>query len=342
MKNYIPIIFICVFLSFNKKVKCQELPIYSQYMFNEYLINSAYAGTYYFTPVMINHRQQWAGFGDSAPNTSSISLHGGVGEKSSIGTSMLYDQTSPISRTKLEMSYAYHTRLSKTNDLKLSMALGGTWNIIQFMYQENMTYSEMTNGIIDNVNQGNETTNYADINLGLLLFNDYFDFGVNFQNLLAPEPNNNNDQDSINRMKYILIHGSYLGRNNPRGALAIIPSFVMRKMGLFTYNDLLQFDLNIRLVYRNKIWTGISYRTHEKAICTLVGFNTEKAFFGFSYDIGASKLGAYHNGSSNIAIGLKIGRKKKRQIRNQTPFYLNLDNDWKKFRINNMRHKTGK
>ena len=39
-------------------------------------------------------------------------------------------------------------------------------------------------------------------------------------------------------------------------------------------------------------------------------------FFGWSYDIGTSRLGAYHNGSHNIAIGLKIGGKKKNQIRN--------------------------
>ena len=110
MKKYIPIIFISVFLCFNKKVKSQALPIYSQYMFNEYLINSAYAGTYYFTPIIIYHRNQWIGFGDSAPQTSSISINSGLGKKSALGTSMIYDQTSPISRTQIEMSYAYNTQ----------------------------------------------------------------------------------------------------------------------------------------------------------------------------------------------------------------------------------------
>ena len=72
---------ICIFLSFNKKMFSQQLPIYSQYMFNEYLINAAYAGTYHFTPMIINHRGQWVGFGDSAPQTSSISMHGAIGKK---------------------------------------------------------------------------------------------------------------------------------------------------------------------------------------------------------------------------------------------------------------------
>ena len=101
MKKYIPILCVCIFLSFNKKMFSQQLPIYSQYMFNEYLINAAYAGTYHFTPMIINHRSQWAGFGDSAPQTSSISMHGAVGKKSAVGTAMIYDKTHPISRTHL-------------------------------------------------------------------------------------------------------------------------------------------------------------------------------------------------------------------------------------------------
>jgi len=121
-----------------------------------------------------------------------------------------------------------------------------------------------------------------------------------------------------------------------------VPSFVIRKMGIIAYNKLFELDLNLRLVYRNKVWLGMSYRTHEQAICTSLGFNTQKAFFGWSYDIGTNRLGAYHNGSHNLAIGLKIGGKKKDKIRNQTPFYLNIDSERKNIRISDMRHRTGK
>ena len=149
--------------------------------------------------------------------------------------------------------------------------------------------------------------------------------------------------DKINRVKYVLLHGTYLGRNNPNNPFALIPSFVIRKMGLITYNELFEADFNLKIVYRNKIWTGISYRTDEKAICTLVGFNTKKMFFGWSYDIGTSGLEPYHNGSHNIAMGLKISGKKKRKIRNQNIFDINLDESKRKinFKLSGMRHKSG-
>ena len=132
MKKYISIIFICVFLCSYKNAEAQELPIYSQYMFNEYLINSAYAGTYDVTPIIINHRNQWAGFGESTPKTSSISGHTRLGDKSAIGSSIIFDKTSPISRRQIETSFGYHVILRKKGNLMLSMALSGTLNMLQY------------------------------------------------------------------------------------------------------------------------------------------------------------------------------------------------------------------
>ena len=112
-------------------------------------------------------------------------------------------------------------------------------------------------------------------------------------------------------------------------------------MGIFSYNSLFELDLNMKIIYRNKIWSGISYRTHENTISTSIGINTSKAFFGYTYDIGTStNLSGYHNGSHNIAIGLKIMGKKQRAIRFQTPLYLNIDTEWKKIRVSDMRNES--
>ena len=129
MKKYITIISVCILFLMSNKNHAQQLPIYSQYMFNDYLINSAYAGTYDFTPVILNHRNQWIGFGESAPQTSSISMHKSMGENSALGSSMIYDKTHPISTTQMELSYAYHAILNGRSKIGLSMALGGTFTI---------------------------------------------------------------------------------------------------------------------------------------------------------------------------------------------------------------------
>ncbi|MAQ47427.1 MAG: hypothetical protein CMD27_00920 [Flavobacteriales bacterium] len=343
MKKYIPILVIFMCFSFNTITKSQALPIYSQYMFNEYLINAAYGGTYSFTPIILNHRNQWVGFGDSAPQTSSLSVHTPIGQKSALGGLMIYDKTSPITRTQIQMSYGYHALMNKESNLTLSMALSGTFNMLQYVYQEGMTYSELTNGIIDNYNQSNESSSVADINFDLVLLHSYFDLGLSVRNLLAPEPNNTIYQDQILRTKYILFHGTFLGVNSTEKSIGIIPSFVLRKMGIFSYNSLFELDLNIKIIYKNKIWSGLSYRTHENTISTSIGINTSKAFFGYTYDIGTStNLSGYHNGSHNIAIGFKVFGQNKRLIRQQNPLELNINSKWERLRLTDMRHKSAK
>ena len=53
----------------------QQLPVYSQYIFNKYLINPAVAGADGYTSINLTTRQQWAGY-KGAPQTYSLSAQG--------------------------------------------------------------------------------------------------------------------------------------------------------------------------------------------------------------------------------------------------------------------------
>src|SRR6056297_2016283 len=54
-------------------VKAQQIPLYSQYMMNKYLINPAYAGSMGYTSYNLTARQQWLGFGNAkTPSTQAI------------------------------------------------------------------------------------------------------------------------------------------------------------------------------------------------------------------------------------------------------------------------------
>ena len=50
----------------------QQLPIYSQYLFNRFLINPAVAGSDGYTSLNLTAREQWVGY-DGAPRTFSFS-----------------------------------------------------------------------------------------------------------------------------------------------------------------------------------------------------------------------------------------------------------------------------
>ena len=50
----------------------QQLPIYSQYLYNKYLLNPAVAGSDGYTSVSLTAREQWVGY-SGAPRTFSVS-----------------------------------------------------------------------------------------------------------------------------------------------------------------------------------------------------------------------------------------------------------------------------
>ena len=71
MKNSLTIIFFCL----AALTKAQQLPIYSQYLTNDFILNAAIAGTKPYFPIQINSRSQWSGLGTIAPKTNTLSFH---------------------------------------------------------------------------------------------------------------------------------------------------------------------------------------------------------------------------------------------------------------------------
>ena len=55
-------------------LKSQQLPLYSQYMMNGFLLNPGITGSVEYVPVRLTVREQWAGLED-APSTQALSTH---------------------------------------------------------------------------------------------------------------------------------------------------------------------------------------------------------------------------------------------------------------------------
>ena len=118
-------------------MSAQQLPLYSQYMFNNYLLNSAACGTTDYSMIKLNYRDQWSGFGndavggfDPSPKTYSISFNKGLTNHSAIGFIVAQDQILPIQNTSFQVTYAYRFALS--NKLYMSLAISPVYSILSF------------------------------------------------------------------------------------------------------------------------------------------------------------------------------------------------------------------
>ena len=69
MKKLLYILFLLLFAA---RIYAQQVPLYSQYMMNGFLLNPAVAGSEGYTAINLTAREQWLGL-KNAPKTHAVS-----------------------------------------------------------------------------------------------------------------------------------------------------------------------------------------------------------------------------------------------------------------------------
>jgi type IX secretion system PorP/SprF family membrane protein len=101
--------------------QAQQDPLYSQYLNNPVLLNSAYTGANNKLNVVAGYRLQWAGF-DGSPTTFNFSAHTSlVQNKVGAGIVIVQDKIGDTKITEASSSYSYKIKLN--NDRVLSFGL---------------------------------------------------------------------------------------------------------------------------------------------------------------------------------------------------------------------------
>ena len=273
----------------------QQLPHYTQYMFNDFVINPAIAGVHDFYQIRTNHRFQWVGLVDP-PLTNSIAFYGPHANMDmGYGGYVYNDVTGPTSRTGITGSYAYN--IAVTGDMRLSMGISAS------MLQFRIDGTQLNPRDVSDpaLLQMVSTTYLPDAGIGAYLYAEQFYVGLSAAQLL----NNNikifDNKNGLNRLKtHINLIGAYRYEINQTWLLE--PSLMIKG----TAPKELSFDITARAEWNKMAWGAISYRYHE-AIGILIGYSYEEMlFFGYAYDIGISSLRKYNTGTHEIMIGYRF------------------------------------
>ncbi|PCH98241.1 MAG: hypothetical protein COB85_01905 [Bacteroidetes bacterium] len=298
MKNRI--LLICVFVSGFAALQAQQLPQYSQYLINDYVLNPAIGGSHDYFEAKSNNRFQWTGITD-APRTFILSMHGPLKyENMGIGGYIFTDVTGPTSRFGVYMSYAYHIKL--TEKMKLSLGLFGG------MLQYNVDGSKIS--MVDKgdplSNQGVQSVYLPDAGFGLYWYTDKFYVGASVPQLLQNKLKLSDTTDILGTLKsHFYVTAGYKFQAGDK--FQIEPSVLMK----YVDPTPVQFDISARVIYDKMIWLGVSYRTMD-AISFLLGYSyKELLMFGYSYDYTTTELQNYSSGTHEIMIGFRFISKKK-------------------------------
>jgi type IX secretion system PorP/SprF family membrane protein len=306
----------------------QQLPIYSQYLYNKFLINPAHAGSDGYTSLNITTREQWVGY-SGAPRTYSISwqtrvLKKGYEVKQNFLNKTIYrpktdgkvgfggyifsDKNGLVRKTGFQTAYSYHLWLEDFTQLSFGLALNGYYFTVDVDQGSFMNQDEPL--LNNNLRKGIFVPN-ADF--GVYLLNPRFDIGISAQQLFGSSVIIGTLGGSDYKMyRHYYIFGSY---NLKAGDKTVFqPSLLLK-----TSEQLKpQADLGMTYIYNDSFWTGLAYRTSGAIIANIMvrllpsNVNKSALYFGYAFDFTANKIQNATYGSHEITVAVKFGDSSKR------------------------------
>ena len=286
-------LFLILFVFCSITVLPQQVPQFSQNMFNKLANNPAFAGSRDAISTTVLQRSQYMGF-EGGPTTLNLSvdapislLHGGV------GLNIIQDKIGEVELSTLDIkgSYAYTTELGSGQ-----LGIGLSFGIVQ-------TGIDITNLRIEQQNDqavpvASSSGSVFDLGGGLYYNSEDVYMGLSSTHLAEPTIETDDGDIPLER-HYFLIAGYYYYLN-PN--LSLNPSIYLKSDGASS-----QLDINSNIIYDNKIWGGLSYRHAENLseggpeLAILTGMNiTSDLKFGIAYDIVLSSIG---NNSLEFMLG---------------------------------------
>jgi len=301
-------------------LNAQQLPLFTQYKNNGFLINPAMAGYDGYTSFNLTSRKQWIGF-ENAPLTYSISAQTRLLRRSyhiknrpvrnnvlkpstkgrvGLGGFFFNDINGLVSRTGMQLTYAYHIYMHRN---QLSFGLGG--QMFQYKIDDSrLTYRDITDPIAQS--NLNTVALIPDANFGVFFSNEtyYIGFSANqlFQSVLKI---GTSDLSALKMYRHYHLMGGY--KFFFESGYDIEPSVLLKTSEQF----LPQADITCKLNYKNDYWFGISYRTNG-SLSALFGIRANQLYIGYAYDYALSSIRKYNSGSHEVFISLKIGDNARR------------------------------
>ncbi|PKD19240.1 hypothetical protein APR41_16765 [Salegentibacter salinarum] len=286
MKNIYLLIF-C--LMFSVSALAQQLPQFTQYMYNTISINPAYAGSRDGFSITALNRNQWAGV-SGAPNTQTLSVHSPLtNDKVGLGLSVINDKTGYENYTYAYGDFAY--RLDFNNNISLAMGLKAGmsyYNLDEELFNDQQVLNDPF--FEDQFNKW--TPNFG---IGFYLSAQNWYIGASAPKLIN---NNNHEYNEFLAMEQIhyYLTGGYVFDLNEN--LKFRPTTLLK----MTSGAPLSVDFSGTMIFHEKFYMGANWRI-EDALGAFLDVELFDGFrAGYAYEYSISDIRPYTSGSHEILL----------------------------------------
>jgi type IX secretion system PorP/SprF family membrane protein len=270
-------------------------------MMNRFLINPAITGNVDYIPLRLTARQQWVGI-DDAPSTQAISAHTLLGNKKmGVGGYIFADRFGPETKVGIQANYSYILELNGINS-KLSFGIA----FKAFQYKLDYTMMTAIDEDDPTLNNTAETAFVPDADFGVYLQGERYYAGISATQLiqLPIEISGQSIEDNTMVRHYYLL-GGYRFQISDKFELE--PSVLAKGTEKTPFN----LDINLKGIYMQNYWVGVSYRTSQ-SIIGMLGLKYQGFVFGYAFDYTTSEIQNFQSGTHEIIIGYNFGEGKNK------------------------------
>ena len=315
------VFYILILIALGNNAFSQQLPVYSQYLYNKFLINPAVAGSDGYTSFNLTAREQWVGY-YGAPRTFSFSGQTRLLKKSFIlkqtpvkrrlyrpksdgriglGGYVFNDKNGLIQRTGFQFAYSYAIWLEGSTQLSFGLSATG----YHFKINEKELNFEDPNEpwLNNNLRRGMFV---PDAGFGIYLLNARYSFGFSADQLFEAYGKIGNDAyKSIRMLRQYYAFGTYSFTLNPYVELQ--PSVLLK----MSEQVKPQADIGLTYIQNEAFWAGLTYRTGGAFIGN-VGVKYENLFFGYAFDFTMQEIQTVTYGTHELTVAIKFGDTRRR------------------------------
>jgi type IX secretion system PorP/SprF family membrane protein len=292
----------------------QQLPQFSQYLFNTLHVNPAYAGYKVDGYIHSTFRDQWSGF-PGAPRTMTLMADFSANEGTmGFAGSVINDRIGATDFTSTMFTYSYRILVGYESFLSLGLSAGFS--------QYSIDPSRLNPLDDGDVLLPDSRVNLMapNINAGLFFHNEVFFAGLSAYNLAGRNLLRREDlMLGSHDFQYFFISGFIAPLSYD---VDIKPSILVKYVNGAPVN----YDVNAMFLFKETLWLGASYRSNwgdlqgnlpenlsrRNAIAFIMELFLNDTFrIGYSYDHNTNAIQDLRHGSHEISLGYYLFQKRK-------------------------------
>ena len=294
-------------------VQAQQLPQFSQYVFNGLHINPAYAGYKGDGYIQTTYRSQWINF-PGAPKTLSFTADLSANEgRMGLGVTYLKDRIGLTESNVGMLTYSYRIATGDKSMLSLGVSAG----ISEYAFDPTGIVTVNPDPLLPSSRVAATTPN---MNTGIFYHSDKFYAGLSAYNLIGRRALLRQDiAVAFHDFHYYLTVG---GMVRIAHDLQFKPSILVKQVK----GSPTSYDLNAMFLFGERVWLGGSFRSNVRifedqlqedlskrnAVALVMEYFVSPSMrVGYAYDYNLNALNSYRTESHELSVGVYLNRQRK-------------------------------